>query len=91
MAKGTTLDLDHLITPDQLASQIVSTWTEWHNYRAKWLEEKKELRNYVFATDTSSTSNAKLPWSNSTTTPYICQIYDNLKAQYEAALFPNSK
>jgi hypothetical protein len=50
MAKGTTLDLDHLITPDQLASQIVSTWTEWHNYRAKWLEEKKELRNYVFAT-----------------------------------------
>ena len=90
MAKGTTLDLDHLISPDELAAQIVNSWTEWHNYRSGWLEEKKELRNYVFATDTSTTTNAKLPWSNSTTTPELCRIYDSLKAQYEAALFPNS-
>jgi hypothetical protein len=90
MVKGTTIDLDALIGPDQLGASIVHQWIEWNNYRQGWVQEKRELRNYVFATDTSTTSNGKLPWSNSTTTPKICQIYDNLKANYEGALFPNS-
>src|SRR6056297_54070 len=83
-----TLDVEHLLEPDRLATDIASKWQEWNSLRQEWLEEKKELRNYVYATDTSSTSNKKLPWSNSTTTPKLCQIYDNLKANYTAALFP---
>ena len=85
-----TLDVKHLIDPDQIATEIASKWGEWNGYRSGWLEERKELRNYVYATDTRTTGNARLPWSNSTTTPKLTQIYDNLKANYTATLFPNS-
>jgi|TARA_R100000084_G_scaffold108987_1_gene73409 hypothetical protein len=90
MARGTTLDFESIMEPHQLAAEISNQWHEWNNYRQGWIQEKKELRNYIYATDTSTTSNAKLPWSNSTTTPKLCQIYDNLKANYTAAIFPNS-
>jgi len=86
----TTVDVQHLLDSDTLAKEISSKWTLWNNNRAEWVEEKEELRNYVFATDTRTTTNAKLPWVNSTTTPKLTQIYDNLKANYTAALFPNS-
>lgn len=83
-----SLDVSALISPDTKASEIANNWEKWNTFRSKWIEEKKELRNYVFATDTRTTSNNKLPWSNSTTTPKITQIYDNLKANYTTALFP---
>lgn len=88
---GEVLDVQSLIRADSLAASIAQQWTEWSTFRQGWVEEKKELRNYVFATDTRTTSNSKLPWANSTTTPKLTQIYDNLKANYSAALFPNSK
>src|SRR6056297_695884 len=83
------LDVDNLINADAKATQIAEQWEEWQTYRRRWLEEKKELRDYVYATDTRTTSNSKLPWSNSTTTPKLTQIYDNLKANYTSALFPS--
>src|SRR6056297_1762298 len=85
-----SLDVDTLINAHTKATVIAERWNEWQSFRRKWLEEKKELRNYVYATDTRTTSNSKLPWSNSTTTPKLTQIYDNLKANYTATLFPNS-
>jgi len=90
MSRGTTLDFESIMEPHQLAAEITNQWNEWNNYRQGWIQEKRELRNYIYATDTRTTSNGKLPWSNSTTTPKLCQIYDNLKANYTAALFPNS-
>jgi hypothetical protein len=84
-----TLDVSNLITPDTIASTVANRFEEWNMYRQSWTEEKKELRNYVYATDTRTTSNSKLPWANSTTTPKLTQIYDNLKANYYASLFPN--
>lgn len=90
MSRGSTLDFEAIVEPHQLAAEITNQWNEWNTYRAKWIEEKKELRNYLYATDTKFTSNNKLPWSNSTTTPKLTQLYDNLKANYTAALFPNS-
>ncbi len=87
---GTTLDLNAIIQPDRLATQIAGTHQDWNSLRAPWLAEKRELRNYIFATDTRTTSNSKLPWKNSTTTPKLCQIRDNLHANYMAALFPNA-
>src|SRR6056297_484491 len=83
------LDVDNLINADAKATQIAQQWEEWNTYRRRWIEEKKELRDFVYATDTRTTSVSKLPWSNSTTTPKIAQIYDNLKANYTAALFPS--
>ncbi len=85
-----TLDVSQLISPHQKASHISSKFDEWNSYRDGWVQEKKELRNYVYATDTQTTGNAKLPWSNSTTTPKLTQIYDNLKANYTASLFPSN-
>jgi len=57
--------------------------------RKQWTDEKREVRNYIFATDTTKTTNQTLPWKNSTTIPKLCQIRDNLHANYMAALFPN--
>jgi hypothetical protein len=64
-------------------------WNDWHNQRKPWVEEQKELRNFLFATDTSKTSNRTLPWRNSTTVPKLTQVRDNLHANYMAALQPN--
>jgi len=72
-----------------LADTIVTNYDEWNNARRGWVEEKKELRNYIFATDTTKTTNSQLPWKNKTTIPKICQIRDNLHANYISALFPN--
>ncbi len=85
-----TLDVSQLISPHQKATHISNKFSEWNSYRSGWLEEKKELRNYVYATDTTTTSNNKLPWSNSTTTPKLTQIMDNLHANYTASLFPSN-
>jgi len=85
-----TLDLDNLISPDAMASAIANSWQTWNQYRKTWMSQCQELRNYVYATDTLTTQNQKLPWSNSTTTPKLTQIYDNLKANYTSALFPSS-
>ena len=87
---GQSLDIEHLIDADTMAKEISKKFIEWDKLRDKWVEEKKELRNYVFATDTRTTSNRTLPWFNSTTTPKLTQVYDNLKANYSAAIFPNS-
>lgn len=77
--------------PESLASTVTSLWTKWDAARRVWLEEKKELREFLFATDTRKTSVSKLPWKNSTVTPKLTQIRDNLHANYMAALFPNER
>jgi hypothetical protein len=82
------LDVEYLIGPDRLASEISQRFETWSSFRRTWTNEKKEIRDYVYATDTKTTTNSKNGWANSTTTPKLTQIYDNLKANYEAALFP---
>lgn len=87
--KKAVAEIQALITPENLASQISWLWTKHTNERQKWVDQRKELRNYIFATDTTTTENSSLPWKNKTTLPKLCQIRDNLHANYEAALFPN--
>lgn len=86
---GKVLELENILSQEDLATDIVDHYTKFQNMRGGWIEEKKELRNYIFATDTRSTTNNKLPWKNSTHLPKICQIRDNLHANYISALFPN--
>ena len=89
---GRTQDFSEFIgTPDALASAVSNRFVDYEKYRRSWVEEKKELRNYLFATDTTRTTNATLPWKNSTTTPKLTQLRDNLHANYMAALFPNDE
>jgi len=85
------LDVLIALEADSDALAIGDTWRKWVIYRDNKIEEWKEQRNYIFATDTRTTSNQKLPWANSTTTPKITQIRDNLHANYFAAIFPTSK
>lgn len=81
--------VDPTLARDAIARVIADKWVTWNANRTNWLDEKKELRQYLFATDTTKTANKKLPWKNSTVTPKLTQIRDNLHANYLAALFPN--
>ena len=74
---------------DELADSITNMYTSFNSQRKEWINENLELRNYIFATDTTKTANRSLPWKNSTTNPKLTQIRDNLHANYMAALFPN--
>jgi hypothetical protein len=88
---GKTLDLDDLITKDQLGCRIAEQWYDWNSRRQTWIAEKAEIRKYVYATDTTKTTNSKLPWNNKTTIPKLCQIRDNLYANYMASMFPKRR
>jgi len=88
---GETLDINDLLGPrDQAAVQIANQYVAWESLRNPWANQKTELRNYIFATDTTTTSNKSLPWKNTTTVPKLTQIRDNLHANYMEALFPSS-
>ena len=76
---------------DSMGDYIGNLWHTFNSQRQPWLNEQKELRNFLFATDTRTTSNAALPWKNSTTLPKLTQIRDNLHANYLSALFPNDE
>lgn len=82
-------EIKNILQPHSMASEIAYMWDNLNTNRNTWIKEKDELRNYVFATDTTKTTNSKLPWKNKTTIPKLCQIRDNLHANYASALFPN--
>lgn len=92
MATGTrTLDIWDILGPDEVARHISIRFVEWESMRNSWLEQKAEIQEYLFAVDTRGTSNDALPWKNSVHIPKLCQIRDNLNANYMAALFPNDR
>jgi len=88
---GKVLELQNVIKPDMLATQITEFFIQWDLLRNPWKVEKEEIRRYVYATDTTKTTNAQLPWKNKTTVPKLCQISDNLYSNYTATLFPQRK
>ena len=82
-------EINEIVQPTAQASWVVNRYTEWRGAQMTWLDESKELRDYLFQTSTDQTSNAKLPWKNKTSVPKLTQLRDNLHANYMAALFPN--
>jgi hypothetical protein len=90
MAKK-VLEVRQAFGGDNLGQYIALTWHNFHTQMFPKIQEWKELRNYIFATDTTTTSNSTLPWKNSTTLPKLCQIRDNLHSNYISALFPNDE
>lgn len=88
---GKVLQLDGILVPDQMAKGIAEKWISWDLGRASTKQDWDEIRRYIYATDTTTTTNAKLPWKNKTTVPKLCQIRDNLYANYMATLFPKRK
>jgi len=90
MSNVMTID-DLVVTPEILACEISRNWMDWDSFRTKWASDRIEVQEYIYATDTTSTTNKQLPWSNKTTIPKLCQIRDNLHANYMAAMFPKRK
>src|SRR6185369_14684263 len=74
-----------------MGCEIANSWFTWNTLRQPWKNECQEIRDYIFATDTTKTTNAKLPWKNKTTVPKLCQIRDNLLSNYTLTLFPKKK
>lgn len=93
---GNVAELKQYVQGDTLAKSIVNLYTTWDNQRQGWKSETKEVRDYVYATDSTAMREGKIDstngpssWANTTHVPKLCQIYDNLKANYMSALFPN--
>jgi hypothetical protein len=74
-----------------LATRLTERFIEWDTLRMVKKNDWEEVRRYVYATDTTQTTNNQLPWKNKTTVPKLCQIRDNLYANYTATLFPQRK
>jgi hypothetical protein len=77
-----------LLQPETLATAIADDWIMKDTARQVWKNNMAEIIRYIYATDTTTTTNASLPWKNKTTIPKLCQILDNLDANYKATLFP---
>lgn len=88
---GKTIDVCDFMSIDSLATKISENYVSWENSRGNRVALWKEIQEYVFSTDTTTTTNAQLPWSNKTTIPKLCQIRDNLHTNYMATLFPKEK
>ncbi len=89
MATGTVLEICNILEPDELVEEIVNMYQGFESGRSEWIKMVKEIREYLFSTDTTTTSGSALPWKNKTVIPKLTQIRDNLHANYMAALFPN--
>lgn len=85
------LEISASIQQDEGAAAISWYWTRWNDQRLTKLKQWQELKEFIFAIDTTTTSNRKLGWSNTTVTPKLCQIRDNLHSNYISALFPNDR
>ena len=76
-------------TKDSLASTIASYWSQWYADKAVHMQRIREVKEFLYATSTRETSNAKNQHAHSTHIPKLTQIADNLKANYMYALVPN--
>lgn len=88
---GRVMELTAVIEPDQRAVRITERFLQWETLRQVKKNDWEEIRRYVYATNTTQTTNAQLPWKNKTTRPKLCQIRDNLLANYTATIFPTRK
>ena len=55
---GKVAELRGILAPQNLVSQLVALYDRWHTQRTPLEAEWLELRNYIFATDTTTTSNS---------------------------------
>lgn len=85
-----TLDIEGLLSPDRIGTEVANKYLAWDSFKSPRKAAWEEIQRYIYSTDTTTTSNSKLPWKNKTTLPKLCQIRDNLNANYQASLFPKA-
>lgn len=88
---GKVMELRDVLSPDMLATRITERYVQWESLRRPKKNDWEEIRRYIYATDTSQTTNAKNPWKNRTVIPKLCQTRDNLIANYMATSWPRRK
>lgn len=88
---GKVLNARDFIVPDRIGEFISKNWITWNMLRQDWLTEVTALRKHVFATNTRQTTNVTQQWKNTTTIPKMCQIRDNLIANYTLNIFPKKR
>jgi hypothetical protein len=86
---GKVLEFDSFLSSENKAAAIAHKWSAWYSQKQEFMEEHKEIRKFLFATDTKHTSVNRTPWRNSTTIPKLTNIRDNLHSNYLTGLFPN--
>lgn len=91
MPSDKVVELQGIISPSEKAAWVSNLWDNYNQQRQPKINEWAEISKYLFATDTSTTSNQTLPWTHSTTLPKLTQIRDNLHSNYISSLFPNDK
>ena len=74
-----------------LADKVSAMWLGYYlsDERRVWLDEVDEVKKFLYATDTRSTSNSVNPASHSTHMPKLSQIADTLEAHYTSSWFPH--
>lgn len=88
---GRVLQLNDVIFADTIGCAIANQWHTWDTLRNPVKDRWRELYRFIYATDTTSTSNSSDPWKNTTTVPKLTQIRDNLSANYMATMFPKRR
>ena len=91
MSAADTVDIFGIVNPDQIALEIARLYDKWKTNKNVWESEAKGLRDYLYATDTSTTANNINPFFNRTTVPKLMQIAQNLHANYFDHMFSNPK
>lgn len=85
------IELQGLVGQDDMAAWVSNLWETWDNQRDKIKSMWQEIDEYIYSTDTSTTSNRENPWTHTARNPKLTQIRDNLHSNYLSSLFPNDK
>lgn len=85
------IELQGLIQQDDGAAWVSNLWDTWDHQRAEIKNLWHEIDEYIYSTDTTTTSNRMNPWTHTARNPKLTQIRDNLHSNYLSSLFPNDK
>ena len=55
-------EIEKALVGDSAATWITHLWANYSTQRNVKMDQWQELKQYIFATDTTETSNATLPW-----------------------------
>ena len=88
---GNTLTLEDVSNPDDFARQVVGMWDSHAQQRLNLIHRWDEIRNYIYATDSDTTSGPTTPWKNRTTRPKLTFIFDKMKTTYIRKLIPTDE
>lgn len=87
MSATNTLDVFGVVEPEQMALEITRFYDKWKVDKNRWESTTKDLRDYLYAVDTNTTSNSINPFFNRTTVPKLMQVAQNLHANYFEHMF----